>query len=45
LIKGSKDFIKVWPKQQNLGKNCPKSFIYPNFGYFTLAFESESLES
>jgi len=34
----------LWPKHRNLDKNYPKSF-YPNFGYFTITFQPETLES
>jgi len=32
----------LWPKNLNLGNNYPKSFINPNFGYFTLTYKPET---
>jgi len=32
-------------KKTKFGKNDPKRFLYPNFGYFTLTFEPKTLES
>ena len=29
----------------NLGKNYPKIFFYPNFGYFAITVEAELVES
>ena len=38
-------FKRYGQKKLNLGKNYWKSFIYPNFDYFVLTFEPETLES
>jgi len=32
-------------KETQFGQNFPKKIFYPNFGYFTLTFEPETLES
>jgi len=35
----------LWSKKLNLDKNNPRRFSFPNFGYFSITFEPEILES
>jgi len=36
--------VQSYDRKTKSGKKSPKSFIYPNFGYFILTFEPETLE-